>query len=42
MMIALRINRRCSRGQDIPEEEVRFLASKLEGPDKLAAIAKEI
>ena len=42
VMIALRINWRCSRGQDIPEEEVRFLPSKLEGADKLTAIVKEI
>jgi hypothetical protein len=39
---ALRIIRRCSRCEDVPQEEVKFLFSKLSGPDRLATILTEI
>jgi hypothetical protein len=40
--IALRIVQRSFRYQDIPEEDVRFLESKPEGPDKFTTIFTEI
>jgi hypothetical protein len=40
--IALRIVHRSFRCKDIPEEEVRFLDSKPEGPDKLTTIFTDI
>jgi hypothetical protein len=42
LMTALRIVRRCSRGEDVPQEEVKFLSSKLEEPERLATIISEI
>jgi hypothetical protein len=39
---ALRIIRRCSRCEDLPEEEVRFLFSKLGEPDRFTTIITEI
>jgi hypothetical protein len=42
LTIALRIVRRCCRCEDVPEEEVRFLSSKPEGPDKFATVFTEI
>jgi hypothetical protein len=41
-VIALRIIRRCCRHEEIPDEEVRFLDSKPEGPDKFAAILADV
>jgi hypothetical protein len=40
--VALRIVRKCARSNHIPEEELRFLDSKPEGPDKVAAILRKI
>jgi hypothetical protein len=40
--IALRIVRRSFRCRDIPDEEVRFLDSKPEGPDKFTTIFTDI
>src|SRR6516164_5177919 len=42
LMTALRIVRRCSRCEDVPREEVRFLSSKLEEPERFATIISEI
>jgi hypothetical protein len=42
LMTALRIVRRCSRGEDVPQEEVKFLSSKLEEPERFATIISEI
>ena len=39
---ALRIIRRCCRCEDLPEEEVRFLFSKLGEPDRFTTIITEI
>ena len=39
---ALRIIRRCCRCEDIPEEEVKFLSSKLAEPDRFITIVTEI
>jgi hypothetical protein len=39
---ALRIIRRCCRCEDIPEEEVKFLCSKLAEPDRFTTIITEI
>jgi len=39
---ALRIIRRCCRCEDIPEEEVKFLFSKLAEPDRFITIITEI
>jgi hypothetical protein len=39
---ALRIIRRCSRCQDVPEQELKVLFSKLEPPDRFATILTEI
>jgi hypothetical protein len=39
---ALRIIRRCCRCEDVPEEEVKFLSSKLAEPDRFTAIITEI
>ena len=40
--VALRIARKCARGEQIPEDELKLLDSKLEGPDKLVAILREV
>jgi hypothetical protein len=40
--VALRIARKCARSLHIPEDELKLLDSKLEGPDKLVAVFKEI
>ena len=40
--VALRIARKCARGEQIPEDELKLLDSKCEGPDKQAAILIEI
>jgi hypothetical protein len=40
--LALRIVRKCARSEHIPEGELRLMDSKLEGPDKVAAIVREI
>jgi hypothetical protein len=42
LMTALRIVRRCGRCEEVPEEEARFLSSKLEEPDRFATIIAEI
>src|ERR1700730_8516248 len=42
LTLALRIVRRCCRCEDVPEEEVRLLSSKLDGPDKFTTIFTEI
>jgi hypothetical protein len=42
VMAALRIIRWCCRGEDVPQEEVKILASKLEEPDRFAAVISEI
>ena len=39
---ALRIIRRCCRCEDVPEEEVKFLFSKLSEPDRFTTIITEI
>jgi hypothetical protein len=39
---ALRIIRRCCRCEDVPEEEVKFLSSKLAEPDRFTTIITEI
>jgi hypothetical protein len=39
---ALRIIRRCCRCEDVPEEEVKFLSSKLAEPDRFSTIITEI
>ena len=39
---ALRIIRRCCRCEDVPEEEVKFLFSKLAEPDRFTTILTEI
>jgi hypothetical protein len=39
---ALRIIRRCCRCEDVPEEEVKFLFSKLAQPDRFITIVTEI
>jgi hypothetical protein len=39
---ALRIIRRCSRYEDVPEQELKFLSSKLSEPDRFATIFTEI
>jgi hypothetical protein len=40
--VALRIARKCAQGEQIPEDELKLLDSKLEGPDKLVAILREV
>jgi hypothetical protein len=40
--VALRIARKCAQSEHIPEDELKLLDSKLEGPDKVAAIFREI
>jgi hypothetical protein len=40
--VALRIARKCAQSEYIPEDELKLLDSKLEGPDKVAAIFREI
>jgi hypothetical protein len=40
--VALRILRKCAKSEQIPEDELKFLDSKPEGPDKQAAILIEI
>jgi len=40
--VALRIIRRCCRCEDVPEEEVKFLFSKLAEPDRFITIVTEI
>jgi len=40
--VALRIIRRCCRCEDVPEEEVKFLFSKLAEPDRFMTIDTEI
>jgi hypothetical protein len=42
LMTALRIIRRCSRGEDVQEEEAKILTSKLEEPGRFATIISEI
>jgi hypothetical protein len=42
VMIALRIIHKSFRSEDIPSDDVGFLDSKLEGPDKFATILAEI
>jgi hypothetical protein len=42
VMTALRIVRRCCRGEDVPEAEVKFLSSKLQEPHRFAAVISEI
>ncbi len=42
VVVALRIARKCARGKHIPEDELKLLDSKLDGPDKVAAILREI
>jgi hypothetical protein len=42
LMTALRIVRRCSRCEDVPREEVKFLFSKLEEPERFATVLSEI
>ena len=42
LMTALRIIRRCSGGEDVPEGEVKLLVAKLEEPDRFATIITEI
>jgi hypothetical protein len=39
---ALRVIRRCSRCEDIAEEDVKFLSSKLPEPDRFATVFAEI
>jgi hypothetical protein len=39
---ALRIIRRCSRCEDVPEQELKFLSSKLSEPDRFTTIFTEI
>ena len=39
---ALRIIRRCSRGEDVPDGEAKFLVAKLERPDRFATVLTEI
>jgi hypothetical protein len=40
--VALRIARKCAKSEQIPEDELKLLDSKREGPDKQAAILIEI
>ena len=40
--VALRIARKCAKSEQIPEDELKLLDSKCEGPDKQAAILIEI
>ena len=40
--VALRIVRKCARSKHILEDELKLLDSKLEGPDKVVAILREI
>jgi hypothetical protein len=42
LMTALRIVRMCGRGEEVPQEQVKFLSSELEEPDRFAAIISEI
>jgi hypothetical protein len=42
LMTALRIVRRCCRGENVPQEEVKFLSSKLDEPERFATIISEI
>ena len=42
VVVALRIVRKCARSKHIPEDELKLLVSKLEGPDKVVAILREI
>jgi hypothetical protein len=42
VMTALRIVRSCCRGENSPEQEVRFMTSKLEEPDRFATVISEI
>jgi hypothetical protein len=42
LMIALRIVRRCSRGEDVPDGEAKLMFAKLEEPDRFAKIISEI
>jgi hypothetical protein len=39
---ALRIIRRCCRGEAVPEEEVKLLSAKLDKPDRFTTIITEI
>jgi hypothetical protein len=39
---ALRIVRRCSRGENVPEGDVKVLFAKLERPDRFATVLTEI
>jgi hypothetical protein len=39
---ALRIIRRCSRGEDVPDGEAKFLVAKLGRPDRFATVLTEI
>ena len=40
--VALRIARKCARGKHIPEDELKLLDSKLDGPDKVVEMFKDI
>jgi hypothetical protein len=42
LMTALRIVRRWSRGEDVPQEEVKSLSSQLQEPERFATIISEI
>src|SRR5262249_22850517 len=39
---ALRIIRRCCRCEDVPEKEVKFISSKLAGPERFTTVITEI
>ncbi len=42
VVVALRIARKCARGKHIPEDELKLLDSKFDGPDKVVAIFTDI
>jgi hypothetical protein len=42
LMSALRIVRRCCRGEDIPQDDVKVLSLKLEQPDRFVTVISEI
>jgi hypothetical protein len=42
LITALRIIRRCCQCEDVPDEEVKFLSSKLAEPDRFTTIITEI